>query len=494
VGEIRKALDEYPHARYVHISQNDGGGLFCTCDQCSALTEKEGSLAGTQLHFVNTLAKEIEKSHPGVNLVTFAYKETVQPPRHVRPRKNVIIEMCTDVHWPKANIPLREDPAFTQPFQGWKNLGARLLIWDYVVPLNNLLLPSPTLKLSAENIRYLQRNGVEGIFLQGAYQPNSTGTERQYMRSWVYSKLLWNPDRDVMTLMRDFTYHYYEEAAEPMHEYYVWLESQWDRFRAGEVLSEQLPWLPADLYDQAMPYFARAEKLARQDKIKERIRVAKLSVSYHRLLVGPNNQADVESYKTEMENFRQETRALKVTRAGERKEMDSFHRNNRQRWADGHATVTQGAHRFEENDFVIRDNWPEREKPRVVSDRSASNLFALRHNAQVSERRVWLHMTSHRRKIDPNKSYCVKVGIKTIHKRGANPRSKALELYVLTTPPREFLVTKDVSLRELKNGQYQEFELCEFDFRKSLQFGLRTPEGNGLEEVYVDYVELIPKD
>ncbi|MBR6481307.1 MAG: DUF4838 domain-containing protein, partial [Thermoguttaceae bacterium] len=62
---IRKELDAHPEATIVSVSQNDCGG-WCECGKCSKIAEEEGSQSGPIIHFVNRIAEELEKSHPGV--------------------------------------------------------------------------------------------------------------------------------------------------------------------------------------------------------------------------------------------------------------------------------------------------------------------------------------------------------------------------------------------------------------------------------------------
>jgi hypothetical protein len=43
------------------------------------------------LTFVNKIAEAIEKEFPDKEIITFSYTYSVQPPKTIKPRKNVII-------------------------------------------------------------------------------------------------------------------------------------------------------------------------------------------------------------------------------------------------------------------------------------------------------------------------------------------------------------------------------------------------------------------
>src|SRR5690606_38717057 len=83
-------LHQTPGATMISISQNDNNNR-CECEACRAVEEREGSPAGLVIQFVNAVAEEIEKEYPEVLVETLAYQYTRKPPKHVKPRPNVIV-------------------------------------------------------------------------------------------------------------------------------------------------------------------------------------------------------------------------------------------------------------------------------------------------------------------------------------------------------------------------------------------------------------------
>ena len=92
----------------ISISQNDWHG-YCECEKCRALDEHEGTHAGTLIHFVNAVAEEVEKEHPDILIETLAYQYTRKPPRHVRPRRNVVTRLCSIECSLRRNAGYREE-------------------------------------------------------------------------------------------------------------------------------------------------------------------------------------------------------------------------------------------------------------------------------------------------------------------------------------------------------------------------------------------------
>ncbi len=83
-----------PNARIVSLTQHDNQD-YCVCDECKALDAYEGSHSGTMIHFVNAVADAVKDEFPNVAIDTFAYQYTRKPPKHVVPRDNVIVRLCS---------------------------------------------------------------------------------------------------------------------------------------------------------------------------------------------------------------------------------------------------------------------------------------------------------------------------------------------------------------------------------------------------------------
>lgn len=83
-----------PQAGMISITQNDWGGP-CQCQNCQAIVDREGSQSGPILHFVNRVAEEIERHYPDFLVETLAYSYTRKPPASVRPRRNVVVRLCS---------------------------------------------------------------------------------------------------------------------------------------------------------------------------------------------------------------------------------------------------------------------------------------------------------------------------------------------------------------------------------------------------------------
>lgn len=316
IESVRTSLKQNPHSEIVSVSKTDGGRT-CLCENCRALDEAEGSDMASLLHMVNKVAEAIESEYPDVVISTLAYLETVKPPKTMRPRKNVVIRLCNDSvgSWVHPFTPA-EDCQFGDLLKAWSEVHDRIYIWDYVVNFSHYLAPMPNMEVAAQNIRFFVDNNAEGVMSQGAYQ--SPGAERDWMRSWVMAKLMWDPSRDVLELMQDFIWGHYGKAAPAMAEYNQLLR------QAGEEHKEQLAspeggirykmdhsFLSKTFLDRADEIFDQAEELAESEEIRHRVEYARLPIMYVQLSRSPEFVG--EGYKAILERFEKIARREKVT-------------------------------------------------------------------------------------------------------------------------------------------------------------------------------------
>ena len=208
-----ETLRDNPDARFISISQNDWYG-YCTCEKCSRIAEEEGSQSGPLIWFVNQVAEEIEKEFPDIFVETLAYQYTRKPPKHVKPRQNVIIRLCTIECSFVHPLTGEQNQALRDDMEGWSKIAHQLFVWDYVTNFSSSILPHPNIRVLAPNIRFFVDHGTIGLFEQGdAY---CTVGDFVRMRNWVISHLMWDPALDENELIREFLTGYYGEKAAPI--------------------------------------------------------------------------------------------------------------------------------------------------------------------------------------------------------------------------------------------------------------------------------------
>lgn len=217
--EVADWLEQAPDARLVSISQNDWHGA-CECSACRAIDEAEGSHAGTMVRFVNAVAECLEPRFPDALFSTLAYTYTVQPPRHVRPRHNVVIYLChmggCDSH---AIDRCEINRAFMDQIAGWGAIAPEVFVWDYYNNFHRYFQPYPNLHAIAADVRLMAEAGVTGFFAQGDASPRKGPGDMAELRAWLLARLCWNPSLDAWAQVDEFCRLYYGPAGPIIREH-----------------------------------------------------------------------------------------------------------------------------------------------------------------------------------------------------------------------------------------------------------------------------------
>jgi hypothetical protein len=282
VQNLRKKIAQEPNAKYWSVSQNDNRD-FCTCDNCRAIDEREGSPSGSIIQFVNQVADQF----PEKMISTLAYEYGRRAPKTLKPRDNVNIMLCSiEIHRDK---PITQDPTsadFATDVKEWGRIAKDIIVWDYVIQFNHLVSPFPNLHVLQPNLQFFAENGVSAMFEQGNRE---VGGEFAELRAYLISKLLWNPYEPVDTLMNDFLRGYYGPAAKPIRRYIdemqeALLQSGQPLRIFGSPMEAETSYLTPKLMTIYEGHFDEAEKLVKDDpEVLERVRIARLPLTYARM-------------------------------------------------------------------------------------------------------------------------------------------------------------------------------------------------------------------
>lgn len=489
--KVREVLREHPNAELISVSQNDGRGGHCQCAECMAIDEPEGTRAGTLIKFVNAVAGAIADEFPDVKVCTLAYQATFMPPKTIRPRENVVVRLCTDAHaWGSPFLFVTETEKFQTALKGWAEIGANIIIWDYVTSFGAYLKPWPNMPVVADNIRFYLEHNARGIMLQGAYQ--SPGAHRAPMRSWVWARQLWDPSLDTQTLMRDFTYGYFGAAAEPMQAYNHLLRQTWQRHHDGPEEGKGYP-IDRAFIAKGRALFAQAEGLAAEDEeLLGRVTLAKLSVLYGHLDMGPENAEQVPAYLQVVNGFEAIAAANKVTHLRERPRGVEQHI---QRWRAmaGKLSVkvdVPGTILCEDMDMRLATHLGQH-SPRIVPDELADNGFAVRQPGGSTHWSIqWVPPVDD---LKPDVEYLVRARVR-VEKTG--DEGPACHAGVYNPPTKEYgTPTKRVSAAEAATDEYRWVDIGTI-VPKEGDYIYIAPDKNieNVQGILTDRIELVPQE
>lgn len=359
VEGVRKWARENPSYNIFSVAMNDWYQP-CACPACAQADAEEGSHAGTMIRFVNAVAEQVEKEFPGIMIHTFAYLYCRKPPRITRPRKNVIVRLCSieccfahplsqcgcetgriDVQDGSARAFMGDrnrESGFIRDLRGWAEICDNLYIWDYTTNYANYLLPFPNLSVLRENLRLFRSFGVRGVFEQGNFSLGRASALGQ-LKIYLLAKLLWDPDADDGAITDDFLRGYYGPAAPAMRRYVdLWRNACGENDHAGIYDAPDAEYLTDELLNAAADCIREALSLATDAPCRERVERESLSVQYAILTRLPMDAPDRDE---QIDRFAIDAQRLGITELFERKNLaESFAAMKKSRYAKDRAGVS----------------------------------------------------------------------------------------------------------------------------------------------------------
>lgn len=318
---LREWIKNNPECTVFSVAQNDNYRR-CTCAECMAAENEEGSPSGPIIHFVNKLADAIKKDYPDVLLHTFAYQYSLPAPKKAVARDNVIVRLCSiDCRYDKPfELLAKENPdgseaEFVNALREWKNHAKQLYVWDYAVNFENYLQPFIHFGTLAENIRFLKRSGIKGLLEQGNFAYGG-GASCDDLKAYIISRLLWNPDIDVGNEIHRFCNAVYGEEAGKFIEEYVYLMQ--NACLSHELSIYQCPdadYITDELILKAESLFKKAMNSAETKEISERIDREFLAIRFLQLT---RMEMDIPQRTEKIEQFFRDLKHFGITEIMER--------------------------------------------------------------------------------------------------------------------------------------------------------------------------------
>ncbi|MGI6247930.1 MAG: DUF4838 domain-containing protein [Acutalibacteraceae bacterium] len=226
IEEVRELLESNPDkGQRVYLCQEDNVN-YCVCENCKAVDDYEGAHMGTMLHFVNAVADTFKDDYPDIAFETYAYTYTQKPPAHVVARPNVIVQLCSisccfahPIDDPLCIEDSTNNIAFYKDLKAWKKICNRLYIYDYTTNFAHYVGPCNNFGVMQRNMQIFVENNAKGVFEQGNNTASEPNAEFAELRSYLLSRLLWNPYLDYDKTMNEFLKAYYGAGWQYVREY-----------------------------------------------------------------------------------------------------------------------------------------------------------------------------------------------------------------------------------------------------------------------------------
>ncbi len=317
-------LDEHPDAENVSVSQADTA-RYCRCEKCEELNQREETPMGSQLTFVNSVAEIVEKKHPDVKIGTLAYWYTRKPPKTIRPRDNVQIQLCSieccTLH-PIDDPDCPKNQEFCRDMNIWGQICNDIWIWNYNTNFRYYDLPFPNLRSIGPNVRYFLQNNAKGLFMQA--NGNGLSGEFSDLRNYLIARMIWNPRTDDQATLEEFVRLHYQDAAQPILDYIQMFHDNAEE--SGQhpncFPSPDQVGLTPEIAHKIRGYFEQALHLAKDEAVKAR--VEKASICAYRALIEVEGAVEKAERKQLIEHYIDLCERYNMTHAAEQKLARDF--------------------------------------------------------------------------------------------------------------------------------------------------------------------------
>ena len=244
VNNVMTILNANPSASIFSLTQMDVQNKWCTCSACAALQTTYGTAAASQMLFVNDVTAQVQEQlgEREVQFMTFAYLETVDAPvtdngdgtytaiGGIKLNDNVSIWIA----------PIGEDYTAATAHKNidtllakWNACTDSCFIWAYNVYFYNYLVAYDSYDYIDDLVQTAVKHNAKFFWPQGNW--NSTrNTGFDDLKSYIFSKLMWDSTLNVDDLISDFFAKVYGEAADEM-------KAVFDAWRTRSATQNKMP-------------------------------------------------------------------------------------------------------------------------------------------------------------------------------------------------------------------------------------------------------------
>lgn len=234
----RIILEDGEENNFYMLGQADTPNRPCKCSKCMEASDKYTN-GGIMIRFANCVTDAINSWKNGagidreINVIVFAYLWSEQPPvETIRDNDNEIIgyELVDETCKANDNVYIRLAPIHMERtitfsdelqarnarygsnyFEKWSFAADNFFLWSYHADFSVSYWWSSTMLAWQENLIELKEYGIRYVFMQAHYLNPSLYSG--LIEAYVASKMLWNPNYDMNSIIKEFNYYYFGDVA-----------------------------------------------------------------------------------------------------------------------------------------------------------------------------------------------------------------------------------------------------------------------------------------
>ena len=230
--QIAEFFEAHPEMEVYPVTPGDGLTRVCGCSACQAEVRDDAGPKGKFSYhvwkFVNSVAREVAKTHPRKFIGCLAYEGYWSPPEGLAFEPNTAVMICQSRR-EMCNGASRA--AFWDGVEKWSRLVGRVYFWNWYLtnwpPTNHLPVFYP--KAIADDIRRMAANPkVFGEFIEAEnfgsmfpFRSDRMGTPgMSHLNLYLTAKLYWNPQMDVEATLDEYYRLFYGPAEKEMRAFW----------------------------------------------------------------------------------------------------------------------------------------------------------------------------------------------------------------------------------------------------------------------------------
>jgi len=211
------------------------------CDDCQVVLDKGGNFSDLMVMMLNSALERTEADFPNHAIITFAYFNTLAPPKLVKPHDNLWVNIVSSDY--SGNMAgdqlntIRNNPAnaaYEEGLRGWPKVmdPDKLTTWHWGGNHPAHRYEWPNLLPMVDDMKLWHEAGVRSAQMQ--IQPNAPHLGE--LKNWVWMQMAWNIDQDQTQLVRQFLRSYYGEKAAPI---------MWEYLQTADRLRQEAAYWPS---------------------------------------------------------------------------------------------------------------------------------------------------------------------------------------------------------------------------------------------------------
>ncbi len=241
IEEMKKDVLANPHAEFFLFDQED----FVEPVTDKSLIEKYKA-SGVVIRFCNVVATELQKwadkelNGRRINLVTFAYQQTMYAPvktndkgeyepidQTVIPVDNLYIRLAymSFHYYPYGDY--RQPKIVLDMTNSWGAVCKHFWFWGYDSIFNDYYVYNPTFKQAEGTVKLMERMGVEYFIMLSSYDaPNDWQAD---LKNYFWMKLLWDTNKKIYPLRDEYLNGYYGSYAKYVKDMIKCFDKRYDK-------------------------------------------------------------------------------------------------------------------------------------------------------------------------------------------------------------------------------------------------------------------------